>query len=287
MAAFVPPKYADIGKALKDLLSKKYDYKNAVAVKHNVAPDTSLESTVNVGNGVGDWSGAAKLKYKNKDLGELESEVNTKGPLTAELKANKLPVNGLTVTAKGTDAPLARLGAEYRAESVSGSVHGEIDSSSSKLEATVVAGVDGFSVGGQGVFDVDEKHVKDYNLAAEYTHGDFTATAKTADRLDKLYVGYYHTVPSSRPKLKTQVGGGLQYNIKSGEKALTFGAEHDIDEATSAKAKVDSHGNAAAQWEHRLTNPALKVAFSAAFDADKRDGVKPNKFGAHLTFGDY
>jgi len=67
---------------------------------------------------------------------------------------------------------------------------------------------------------------------------------------------------------------------------FTVGTEHDIDEATGLKAKVDTEGVAAAVLEHRLSNPFLRLNLSANWKVQDKS-TTPKQFGVALTFGDY
>jgi len=288
MAAFVPPLWSKFGTSLKDLLTKKYDYKNQLVVKNNVAGDLTIESTVTQGDAQ-TFNGAVKATYKNKDFGQVESEVSTaanndKATLSTELKATKL-YDGLTVIVKGADVPNLKVGVEYKREAVSAAVNTEVGKEASSAEGALVAGFDGFSVGGQAKY-CTQHGVVDYNFGAEYSQAEYALTLKTEAKAEKLVASYWHNVPTSRNKLKTQIGGQVAWNLENGNKTFTVGTEHDIDEATALKAKVDTEGVAAAVLEHRLTNPFLKLNLSANWKVQDKS-TTPKQFGVALTFGDY
>jgi len=287
--AFIPPLWSNFGKSLKDLLSKKYDYKHQVTVKNNLGSDLGLESTVGLHEkDAGTFTGQVKAKYKNKDFGEVEAEINThpnkdKATLQAEVKATKF-YDGLTVGLRGLDIPTVRAGAEYRQESVATSVYVEAGKESNAVEGTLAAGFDGFTVGGQGKY-CTVHGVVDYNFGAEYSHSDYFLTLKTAKKAEELLAGYFHTLPG-RGKLKTQVGAQVVWNLENGHKVFTVGTEHDIDETTATKAKIDTEGNLAAVLEHRLTNPLLRLSLSAQWRVSDRVAA-PKQFGVALTFGEF
>jgi len=287
MAAFVPPLWSKFGTSLKDLLTKKYDYKNQLTVKNNLASDLAIESTVTQGDA--NFNATVKATYKNKDFGQVETEIGTapnkdKATLAAELKATKL-YDGLTVTIKGADVPNLTATAEYRQESVAASVKADVGKDSNTVEGTLAAGFDGFSVGGQGKY-CSNHGVTDYNFGAEYSQAEYALTLKTESKTEKLVASYWHNVPTSRNKLKTQIGGQVNWNLENGSKVFTVGVEHDVDEATAIKEKIDTEGVLAAVLEHRLSNPALKLALSANWQV-KDKSTTPKQFGAALTFGDY
>jgi len=286
--AFVPPLWSKFGTNLKDLLTKKYDYKNQLTVKNNVASDLNIESTVTQG-AASTFDGTVKATYKNKDFGQVETEVGTapnkdKATLQAELKATKL-YDGLTVIVKGADVPNLKVGVEYKHEAVSTSVTAEVGKESSSAEGSLVAGFEGFSVGGAGKYCTNHG-IADYNFGAEYSQPEYTLTLKTESKVEKLVASYWHNIPTSRNKLKTQIGGQVNWNLETGAKVFTVGTEHDVDEVTTLKAKVDTEGVAAGVLEHRLSNPFLKLNLSANWQV-KDKTTTPKQFGVALTFGDY
>jgi len=281
--AFVPPLYSKIGKSLSDLLKKKFEYSSKVSTRNNVNSEVNIESTATLSE-KGTYSGAVKATYKNKDFGEVETEANTEGVFTGQVKATKL-VDNLTVTVSGTERPSGKVLAEYAQDHFALSGQVEHNSETTKIEATAVVGFDGFSVGGQARYDTATSDFEDYNAAAEYTHDDFTATIVTTDRADKLTGSYIHRL-KNRAGLKSLVGGRFEFDLTKNNNArvLTIGAEHEVDKSTTVKGKIDNNGTLAAVVEHRLDNPSLKLQFAAQW---KGKNTTPEKFGFGLNFGDY
>jgi len=101
-----------------------------------------------------------------------------------------------------------------------------------------------------------------------------------------LLFSYFHSIPS-KTKLKTQVGGTFSWQLAGDEKkVLTYGVEHEVDDNTLVKAKLDHNISIAAYLEHRLSNPLLKVGLTSSWDWKKKT-FTPEKFGVGLTFGDF
>jgi len=285
--AFIPPLWGKFGTSTKDLITKKYDFKNQLAVKNNVASDLGIESTVGL-NDLTTFNGTVKANYKNKDFGSLETEINTvpnkdSATLQAELKATKLH-DGLTLIVKGTDVPNFRATAEYRHEAIATSAQVDAARDNTQLEGTLVAGFDGFSVGGQGRYCFAHG-VNDYNFGAEYSQADYALTLKTERKTEKLVGSWFHNIPTSRNKLKTLLGGQFGWELDKGVKVFTVGAEHDIDEGTTLKSKIDTNGDLSSVLEHRLLNPNLRLNLSASWGLPKKT-TAPNQFGVALTMGE-
>jgi len=283
---FVPPSFKNLGKRLKDLFSKKYDYKNQLSVKNNIAPELNIES-IAVADSVGAVSGQVKSTYSNKDYGTVDFDVNTSGKASAEAKATKLQ-DGLVVSLKGTETPSGKVGVEYRRESVAAAFSVDHSSASTDLEGSLVAGVDGFSVG--GVASIDAQHtesIKDYNFGAEYTPADkvYTLSVKTAEQGKVINGSYLHNLVG-KGKLKTMIGGQLSWNMDKSTRVFSVATEHDVDETTAVKGKMNTEGEIASVIEHRLANPLLKVSLSSRWTS-KNKNFQPEKFGVALAFGDY
>lgn len=282
--AYVPPLFSKFGKSVKDLLTKKYDYKNQLVLKNKLQADLTFENTVNLGDQIGQFSGAVKSVYTNKSFGEVEVEVGTDGAASTEVRATKLQ-NGLAVTVKGTQKPSGRVNVEYRQESVATSVGFDYAKANS-VDASLVAGLDNLAVGGTVKYDISASNVSDYNFGSEYSTKDYTATVKTEDKLDTLTASFFHNVPGTASGLKTQLGAQFSWDQSENKRVLTVAAEHDVDAVTGVKGKINTDGVVAAVVEHKLANPVARLAFSAEWAASKRN-TTPEKYGFALTFGEY
>jgi hypothetical protein len=299
MAVFVPPQFSKFGKGAADLLEKRFDYKTEITVANNLQSDVNVESTVTLGSGaLGDVSGKFKAKYKNRDFGEFEGEVLTKESekkhtLSGELKFTEL-AKGLTVSLKGTDKPNGKVGVEYKQENVAVAASADVGKDSQVLEASAVAGFDNFSVGGSVAWNAAKSEVTDFGFGSEFSQPDYVITVRTKSKADTLLASYYHNIATGRAnKLKTQVGVAGEWKMTAADqskaRSITIGTEHDVDETTTIKAKIDTNYQVAALFERRLTNPWVKVAASALWDGATwaTGSHAPQKFGVALTFGDY
>jgi hypothetical protein len=286
--AFIPPVFSKIGDSIKKLLTKSYehDYKNQVKVINKVSAELTFESTVSAGDSKkgGDLMGAVKTKYKNKDFGTIEGEIDTAGKLSGELALTTL-AKGVEVTIKATDRPNGKLNIQYKAENVAATLGAAMESSTNKVDASVVAGFDNFSVGGSAEYDTAAADASDYNFGSEYSQPDYTVTVKTQNKANVLVGSYFYNLPG-RGKLPVAVGGQLDWNLKSNARTLTVGTDVTVDDTTSVRGKVDSNAVVSAAVEHRLANPLMRVALSGQWNAASRSSV-PERFGVAVTFGDF
>jgi len=287
MAAFVPPLFGKLGTAASDLFKKKYDFQNVVQQKHKTKSGLVFTSGAELGNGI---TGSLKLNYKQSS-GEAEGEIHTNGNGKGSMKFKKL-ADGVVATvstdAKNKDWGNTSTGkavVDYQQDFFSGSAAVETSFfDRTQLVGSGVIGFDGLSVGAEVKFDV--KHVNDvddYNVGAEYTQPDYTATIKTAKRGEELTASYFHKVSGDQ-----QVGAQFLTRIAGGdEKVLTLGTEYKVDESTTIKLKGDTKGDVAAALQHDLKSPAVRFALSSLFDARSPSALTAKKFGLGITFGDY
>jgi hypothetical protein len=287
MAAFVPPLFGNLGKAASDLFKKKYDFQNVIQQKHKTKSGLVFTSGAELGNGI---TGSLKLNYKQSS-GEAEGEIHTNGNGKGVLKFNKLAdgaVVHVSADAKNKDWGNTSTGkalVDYQQDFFSGSASVETSFfDRTQLVGSGVIGFDGLSVGGEVKFDV--KHVNDvddYNVGAEYTQPDYTATIKTAKRGEDITASYFHKISADH-----QVGAQFLARISGGdEKVLTLGTEYKVDESTALKVKGDTKGDFAGVLQHDLKNPSVRFALSSLFDARSPSALTAKKFGLGITFGDY
>jgi len=287
MSAFVPPLFGKLGTAASDLFKKKYDYQNVVQQKHKTKSGLVFTSGAELSQSI---VGNVKLNYKQPS-GEAEGEIQTNGNGKGQLKFKKLAegvVATVSADAKNKDWGNTSTGkavVDYQQDFFSGSAAVETSFfDRTQLVGSGVIGFDGLSVGGEVKFDV--KHVNDvddYNVGAEYSQPDYTATVKTAKRGEDLHLSYFHKINESQ-----QVGAQFLARISGGdEKVLTLGTEYKVDEATTLKLKGDTKGELATALQHDLKSPAVRFGLSSLFDARNPQLLTAKKFGLAITFGDY
>jgi len=176
--------------------------------------------------------------------------------------------------------------AEYKQDSVAASLGVTVESATNKVEPTLVVGADNFSVGGQVEYDTAAGDLSDYNFGAEFSQKDYTLSLKTQQKATVLVGSYFYNITQKNAKLRTQIGAQVDWNLKSNDRVLALGTEHDVDETTTVKSRVDTNAQVAAVLEHRLSNPALKVGLSSQWNGRDRT-TTPARFGVALTFGDF
>lgn len=274
---FLPPTFANHGKAAKDLLSKKYSFDRSLALKSVARNGIEVETKgFQQASGLG---GSVKGKYRDGDYGLFESTLSTEGSTVYSWETDRLHGGGLKVKLSGDEQPKGTAEFTYAKDSIATTLAVDASGKSTSVTAAAVVGFDGISVGGQVVYDVSDQNVTDYNAAAEYAQTDFTVTARTSNRADDVAISYYH---NASPRLT--LGGKFTYNFSSGERGLVAGGEYQVDQSVLVKAKADNAGTVTTMVEHKLRNPDVAVRLTTEFDANTYS-TTPEKFGLALVFG--
>jgi hypothetical protein len=291
--AFVPPLFTKLGKSADDLFTKKYAYKNTLAVKNKSKTGLNFTSgLVHSGKGV---DGSLKLKFKKDTFGEAEGEFSTSGTVKGSIKAKKLVKNATFVVAddlkpkEHPKEPTYKAGVEYAQDNVSGIAFFETSFwKNSLVHLAGLVGFDGISVGGEVKANPqDTKNLVDYGVAAQYDHADFSVTGKTLNKFADLEVKGLYKISADH-----QVGVAVTKKIQGGsgnDDAFALGTECKIDAITKVKAKGDTKGILSAVLEHRLKNPNLLLTTASSFDANnlKNGNFTAKDFGVSVLFGDY
>lgn len=274
----MPVAYKDLGKKTKDLLSKKYDYKNELKAVNKSEGGLTIETTGSSGSK--GLVGATKFTLKDKSFGELEKEITTCGSLKWKLKMTEL-VDSTALTVSGDKALNCKFEADYKADAFA--LQADINTklaSTLQLSANVMDGVTaGFKADLSLADGVD---LKDYNFGAQWGYSKNTTLAWVTSKSCSK-VGF-----SAHQKLNSSDAYGLAINADTATFAgtLCVGMEKQVDSNTTLKTKIGSCGTLSAAVEHCLKDPSLKLNFAIDFDATSPD-FATKKFGLGLTFGDY
>jgi len=286
------------------LFKKKFDDKkdfNYTVVVKNKTASGLVFNTEGAFNPKKDNALSATLKATYKpSWGDAEASLQTTGPSKAEFKFKKL-TKGLTVIVTADTAPVfaavnpkkpakfkdlaVKLAAEYSQEFFAGTASVETAfAESTLLGGSGVIGFDGLSVGASVQFDTKSiSSVDDYNVGAQYDGGDFTVTAKTADRGENLDLSYLQKVDKD-----VTVSGVLSAKLDgSSERSFALATEYKVDANTTLKFKGKTDKTITIAAEQRLANPRVQVGVASSWGIVGFSAPNPKDFGFTLTFGDY
>jgi hypothetical protein len=280
--AFVPPQFKDFGKKVSDLLKKGYDFKNEFKIinkSSNVIIETSASHTKSL-------DGNCKITHTDKSIGgNVEVNVSSAGAASAtnaKLTFDKLIPSG-KVSISGNAAPSANLETTYAKDFFAGTLNlGSNFAGKNTATASGALGFDNVAVGGAASFCATSGTAQDYNVGAEYSTKDLTATMVTSNKTEDITTSFFQKMSST-----FSVGTRLNIEGEAGSRTLAVGSDYTLDKSTNVKTSFDSNGIVNVNVCHILANPAAKINVAAQFDALSSDIFKANKFGIGVTVGDF
>lgn len=250
-----PPKFADIGKKVRDLFKKNHDYNSSLKVTNKGSP-LSMETDISLP--VSD--GKTKLTYKQDGI-EVEANVSGSGK------------HGLSITGKEIFPGVEMKGDVLKkAVSCTAKLNGLTFSGDTDISlkspnvGIVVSLVDNLSVGAG--YSVDG-----LSTAFEYTQGDTILNAST--NLQTHNLGWYQKC----------CGNILGVDMTIGEKqSLRVGGETTCDDLT-LRGKIDDKGIVGTSLT-TVIDPNIKLTMAAQFDIFA-DDIAPSQVGFGFQVGDY
>lgn len=275
-----PPKFADFGKKAKDLFKKEYDFKNEVKVVNKTKGGVKLESGGYQGKAV---DGFTKATWKDDTVGEIEIEAHTCGEVKGQVKLPSF-IDGASSTLNADSKGNISLDTHYHQDFylLTAKVSHALSKSNTCIDASASLGFEGVSVGGSLCLDAaDLGSPKDFNVGAQYAHGDLLASLVTANQGADITASYFQKVSK-----ELSLGSSVAIKPESGNRLFTFGYEFGLDDNTKIKKKFDSNGIIAASITHKLKDLGLTCCVSSQYDAFGSDMLVAQKFGFGITFGD-
>jgi len=274
----MPVVFKDLGKGAKDLLSKKYDFKNEIKTVNKAERGLTIEAAgCGCKSGI---AGSAKVTYKDSSFGELEKELKTCGAVSGKVKLTKL-VDNATITINGNNKNYYKLETDYKTDAFT--TQFDVDTNLASALAISTNLVDGLAVGCNANFDFSNgADLKDYNFGAQYAFSrDVTLSCVTAKGRSTANIGVLHKLSGG-----DSYALGMNLNTSTYASSMCVGVEKKVDSNMTVKAKLGSCGGLSTAVEHKLADPKMKINIAAEFDATSPD-LTARKFGVGLVFGDY
>jgi len=291
MSSPTPPSWKDLGKLSSDLLNKDYP-----------KPGQSLEVNTKAPNGVSfkiaghqnpkTEAVTADLEIKNVDpkLGATTtfnwSQANV---LKGSIELDGQLAKGLKFEAHTSVAPESSIyHALFNTQYKTSGVHARGFFNFCKgpvFTGDVVVGQQGFLLGGEASYDVNEAQIKHYNFATGYSNPDYNVTVHALANLSKFSASYYHRVNAD-----VEAGAQAIYSSKSSTNAVSIevGAKTYLDNAAFIKAKMNSAGVLGLGYTQAL-RPGVTMSLGIMVDTKNlgkaSEPSKPaHNMGISLTF---
>lgn len=265
-----------LGKKAKDLFKKTYDYKNEIKVNSN-AGGVKVETGGYQGKAL---TGYSKVNFTDATLGDVELEAHSSGCTKGSLTFKSI-TDGVDLTLSGSpnDGSVEALYSKGSLSAQAKVCHG-FAKSSTGISASAVYNVDNVALGGTISLDAaDPTNPKDFNVGAEYSQKDLTASIVTSNQGNDLTASYFQKITGD-----LSLGSSMLVKPDAGTRLFTFGGVYSLDKVTTIKAKADSNGIVGTSITHTLTKPAMTFAVSAQFDAMSSDVLAAQKLGVSLAF---
>mmetsp|Transcript_16343 Transcript_16343/g.24638 ORF Transcript_16343/g.24638 Transcript_16343/m.24638 type:complete len:286 (-) Transcript_16343:137-994(-) len=280
--------YKNLEYKINGLLEDDYFYTKKVDLKTTNASgiEWSAAGVISPTGTVGSFS----ARWDNPLGFTLENfRVKTDGRVLAE--ASLKVAEGLKFTSSIEDGrqepgkPLrsyGKLGLDFLSDYVS--VQGDVDIVNGPIVSSSILGeYEKFKFGGDVFLDThfedreQRPELMDASIGASYDGPDWTASLRTTDLMSNVRLAYVHHVSDS-----LDVGGLVEYRIKSNYQSLAVGSRWIPDEQTVVKGKMNSDAVFAASLRQKVSD-YLHLIVCAEVDA-KETGHEGHKFGLGMEF---
>jgi len=252
-----------------------------VKIVNKSACGVNVESSANYGQAI---VGNCKITHSDKELGggvEVNvSSAGAAGDTNAKLTFDKLIPSG-KLSVSGNAQPSMNVEATYAKDFFAGTLKFGTNFAGKKgIDASGAIGYDNVAVGG-AVSMCCSGTVKDFNVGAEWSEKDVTASLITSNKGEDITTSFFQ-------KISNGFSVGTKLTIESeGARTLCVGSDYALDSNTLWKNSLDSKGIVNVAVSHTLANPACKINVAGQFDALSSDILKANKMGVGISLGDF
>eukprot|EP01134_Creolimax_fragrantissima_P003563 CFRG3563T1 len=273
-----PPKYADLGKAAKDCLSKDFvigDAKFEVSTKTSTG--VAFKTTTSKNQKDGSVGGVCEAKYKYGPANlEVTEKWNTKGVLLQTVTLDKL-ADGLKIDNDTTyNTNDGSIGTIIKLDYVQKQIHTTADINPLKkfVNATSVFNHKNVFIGVQAAYDGAKGNVASKTIAASYIAPDFCFTTSTDG--EKISSSLHHKVS---PRSTAAVSFGWKKGSNDTDFAL--GGHLNLDKSSFIKAKMTHDGKLTFGYTQAVS-PQAKVTVGMAVDSQNL-ATDAHKLGLSLV----
>uniref|UniRef100_A0A9J7XJ24 Non-selective voltage-gated ion channel VDAC2 n=1 Tax=Cyprinus carpio carpio TaxID=630221 RepID=A0A9J7XJ24_CYPCA len=276
----VPPAYADLGKAAKDVFNKGYGFgtvkldvktKSANGVEFKTSGTSNMDSNKISGN--------LETKYKWAEYGLTFTEKwSTDNTLGTEITVEDQITKGLKLTFDTTFSPntgkkSGKVKTAYKREFVNVGCDVDFDFAGPAVHGAAVLGYEGWLAGYQMTFDTAKSKMTRSNFAIGYKTGDFQLHTNVNDGTE--FGG------SIYQKVSADLETAVNLAWTAGNNSTRFGiaAKYMLDSSSSISAKVNNSSLVGIGYTQTL-RPGVKLTLSALVD-----GKNINTGGHKLGLG--
>lgn len=281
--AKVPPKYDDLGKECRDVFGKGYGF-GAVKLDLKTKAKNGVEfvTSGSSNNDSGKVFGSLETKYKYSDYGiTLSDKWTTDNVITTNIAVEDQLAKGLKLEFDASFAPntgkkSAKIKSAYKQDYVHCTGDVDFDFAGPAIQASAVAGYEGWVAGYQAAYDTAKSKLTANNFSFGYRSDDFNIYTSVNDG-SKFSGLIYHKISGS-------LEAAAQLNWASGSSSTAFqvGCKYDVDKDTSVRAKVSNSSLVGLAFTQQLRD-GIKVTLSSQIDT-KNLNQGGHKIGLGLDF---
>lgn len=278
-----PPTYGDLGKAARDLFSKKFNYgAQKIEVKTKSSNGVKFTSKGNNNTDTGRMSGDLTSEYKCSDHGlTLKESWTTDNVLSTEVTIEDQLAQGLKLAFDTSFAPQTgkksgKVKTGYKNDYVNVNCDVDFDFSGPTVNGAAVLGYNGFLGGYQMAFDTSKSKLTKSNFSAGYAAGDFTLNTYANDAAE--FGG------SISQNVNDNLDTAVQLSWTTGSNAVRFGlaGKYVLDKSASVSAKVNNNGQVGLAYSQDVRD-GVTLTLSALVEA-KNINAGGHKVGMGLEF---
>jgi len=279
-----PPKFADLGKDAKDLLSKNYHIGLCKVEGKSKAANGKTEFVTDLTHNPAKGTVEASLETKWKVSNDLfkglsfSEKFNAKdNSIFSKLSYEHTPTN-LALDAEATFSPntgekTAKVKVAHQSDYLHANGDVDLDFAGPVLNACAVIGYNNILAGYQASYDTANSKLTASNVALGYKGSDFTLHAAVIDAT-KFVGSAYH-------KISSDLSAAVQMSWANGSDTTGFalGLKKQVDGDTFVKAKVDNSLKVGLSYTQSLVQ-GVQVTLSGLVDGKDNGG---HKIGCHIN----
>lgn len=270
-----PVFFEKVGKAIKDVLSQDYSFKNQVKISSSGSDGSKLQSSATQKGDSVTIDGAATVEVAPGTTVQTKvdsaSKVSVKIEAADVVGADKVIVDTSVPGVSSGDVELQKVMGNL---AVSTKVGLQLAPKVS-VSATHNALVDGLIVGAEAGYDASKGQVSKYGVLLNYKSGDVTAQLIGTDKLDTIKASVLHDYSSS-----FSYAAELVKKMSKNETTMTLGSNYKISGSTTFKAKVDNNGTITTMYKFEV---AKGTTFAASAELNSFNLEKFPKMGFTVT----
>jgi len=276
-----PPKFADLGKDAKDLLSKNYHFGVAkFEGKSSSANRTEFVADLTHNPETDAVDASLETKWKGKDclqgLTFSEKFATNNNALFCKLTYDNIKNLVLDAEAsfkRSTGDKGAKMKAAYQSEYLHAVGDIDLDFAGPTLNGSAVLGYKDWFAGYQSSYDTANSKMLANNVALGFKASDYNFNLAVLDA-SKFVGSFYH-------KMSADLAVAAQVNWAAGSDttALTFGLKKQLDSNTFLKAKIDDKLRIGLSYAQNLQE-GVQVTLSTLINGKESAG---HKIGCHLN----